>query len=124
MDATLRHKVVRKPKKRLFPHGVYRRATQKRTNDGQKLGARIGHAAQIMSSELGFRPKPEEEELNLKKQEFQSLESKLIELELFRTHTSLCSSLLITPFPSRKKLEPTRVLMGLSAKRSTRYQKN
>ena len=35
-----------------------------------------------MSADLGFRPKPEEEELNLKKQELQGLESKLIELEL------------------------------------------
>lgn len=35
-----------------------------------------------MSVDLGFRPKPEEEELKLKKQELQGLESKLIELEL------------------------------------------
>lgn len=35
-----------------------------------------------MSGDLGFRPKPEEEELKLKKQELQGLESKLIELEL------------------------------------------
>src|SRR5437867_12981402 len=38
--------------------------------------------AWIMSGDLGFRPKPEEEELKLKKQELQGLESKLIELEL------------------------------------------
>jgi len=35
-----------------------------------------------MSGDLGFRPKPEEEELKLKKQELQGLENKLIELEL------------------------------------------
>lgn len=35
-----------------------------------------------MSGDLGFRPKPEEEELKLKRQELQGLESKLIELEL------------------------------------------
>lgn len=35
-----------------------------------------------MSGDLGFRPKPEEEELKLKKQELEGLESKLIELEL------------------------------------------
>jgi len=35
-----------------------------------------------MSGELGFRPKPEEEELKLKKQELQALENRLIELEL------------------------------------------
>lgn len=35
-----------------------------------------------MIGDLGFRPKPEEEELKLKKQELQGLESKLIELEL------------------------------------------
>lgn len=35
-----------------------------------------------MSGDLGFRPKPEEEELKQKKQELQGLESKLVELEL------------------------------------------
>ena len=35
-----------------------------------------------MSTDLGFRPKPEEEELKLKKQELEDLENKLIELEL------------------------------------------
>lgn len=35
-----------------------------------------------MSADLGFRLKPEEEELKLKKQELQGLKSKLIELEL------------------------------------------
>ncbi len=35
-----------------------------------------------MSGDLGFRPKPEEEELRLKKQELQALENRLIELEL------------------------------------------
>jgi len=35
-----------------------------------------------MSGDLGFRPKPEEEELKLKKQELQGLETKLVELEL------------------------------------------
>lgn len=35
-----------------------------------------------MSGDLDFRPKPEEEELKLKRQDLQGLESKLIELEL------------------------------------------
>jgi hypothetical protein len=35
-----------------------------------------------MSRDLSFRPKPEEEELRLKKQELQELEGKLIDLEL------------------------------------------
>jgi hypothetical protein len=35
-----------------------------------------------MTVNLGFRPKPEEEELSLKKQELQRLENRLIELEL------------------------------------------
>jgi hypothetical protein len=35
-----------------------------------------------MSGDISFRPKPEEEELSIKKQELQTLESKLIDLEL------------------------------------------
>jgi hypothetical protein len=42
----------------------------------------MGGEARKMIGDLGFRPKPEEEELKLKKQELQGLESKLIELEL------------------------------------------
>lgn len=47
-----------------------------------ETGSMYGHEAPIMSGDLGFRPKPEEEELKLKGQELQGLESKLIELEL------------------------------------------
>jgi len=35
-----------------------------------------------MNTDLGFRPKPEDEELTLKKKELESLENRLIELEL------------------------------------------
>ena len=41
----------------------------------------MGCEDRIMSGDLGFRPKPEEE-LKLKKQELEGVESKLIELEL------------------------------------------